>query len=259
MPPENPELPEGRVSISLRGVRKSFGGKVILDGLDLDVHKGEVLVILGRSGAGKSVTLKVACGLLRPDAGAVTAFKQDVTSLDERRLRRLRSRFGYVFQNGALLNWMTAGENVALPLLENDVCPEGEIPGRVAAALRSVDLPLPDAGALYPDQMSGGMRKRVSLARALVGEPWAVLYDEPTTGLDPIGTAAIDRLILATRDRTGVSSVVISHDLDSTFRIADRIAMLQGGRILACLPPEEFRQSPVEEIRRFLRADPNYD
>ncbi len=257
MPPETGAAPEGRVSISLRGVRKSFGEKVVLDGLDLEVHRGEILVILGRSGAGKSVTLKVACGLIRPDSGEVTAFKQDVVALDERKLRRLRSRFGYVFQNGALLNWMTAEENVALPLVENDVCPPAEVPGRVAAALKSVDLP--DASALYPDQMSGGMRKRVSLARALVGEPWAVLYDEPTTGLDPIGTAAIDRLIKGTRDRTGVSSVVISHDLDSTFRIADRVAMLHEGRILACLPPEEFKESPVEEIRRFLQADPNYD
>lgn len=246
-----------RAVLSLRGVRKSFGAKTVLDGLDLEVRRSEILVILGRSGAGKSVTLKVACGLLRPDAGTVTAFQQDVTALDERKLRRLRSCFGYVFQSGALLNWMTARENVALPLVENEICPPGEVEGRVVDAFRAVDLP--DALDLYPDQMSGGMRKRVSLARALVAEPWAVLYDEPTTGLDPIGTAAIDKLIVGTRDRTRVASVVISHDLDSAFRIADRVAMLHRGRILACLPPEEFRESRIEEIRHFLQADPNYD
>ncbi len=259
MEPEAPadapaETTAPRTVIRLEGVRKSFGEDVVLDGLDLEVRKSEILVVLGRSGAGKSVTLKVICGILRPDGGTVTAFKQDVAALDERGLRHLRERFGYVFQGGALLQWLTAEENIALPLVENDLCPPGEVEGKVRAALGMVDLR--DAGALYPDQMSGGMRKRVALARAVVTEPNALLYDEPTTGLDPITTASIDRLIVATRDRTGVSSIVISHDLDSAFRIADRVAMLHGGRIVACAPPGEFRRSDQDAVRRFLQADP---
>ena len=246
-----------RSPIILRDVRKTFGEKVVLDGLDLEVRRSEVLVILGRSGAGKSVTLKVMCGLVLPDSGSVTVFNQDVLQLDERHLRRLRARFGYVFQSGALLNWMTAAENVALPLIENDLCEPGEVEGKVRRALALVGLP--DAGDQTPDTLSGGMRKRVSLARALVAEPYAVLYDEPTTGLDPRSTATIDRLILSTRDSTGVTSVVISHDLDSAFRIADRVAMLHKGRIVACAPPAEFRELENDIVRRFLRAEPDAD
>jgi phospholipid/cholesterol/gamma-HCH transport system ATP-binding protein len=236
-------------------VRKAFGEKVVLDGLDLEVRRSEILVILGRSGAGKSVTLKVICGLVRPDAGSVTVLKQDVLSLDERRLRHLRGKFGYVFQSGALINWLSAEANVALPLIEHSLCPPAEVPARVRAALDQVGLP--DVGPQMPDQLSGGMRKRVSLARAIVQEPFAILYDEPTTGLDPRSTASIDRLIQSTRDRTGLTSVVISHDLDSAFRIADRVAMLHGGRIVACAPPEEFRALELEPVRKFLRAEPD--
>ena len=254
-PAEGPPFSAGtKVVMRLAGVRVAFGGKVVLDGLDIEVRKSEILVVLGRSGAGKSVTLKVICGILRPDAGTVTVFKQDLLALDERGLRHLRNKFGYVFQGGALLAWLTAAENIALPLIENDLCAPGEVEARVVAALEMVDLR--DAGPLYPDQMSGGMRKRVSLARAVVTQPYALLYDEPTTGLDPITTASIDRLIVAAREKTGVTSVVISHDLDSAFRIADRVAMLHGGRIIACAPPAEFRRSTHPEVRRFLEADP---
>ena len=251
-----PEPPAGspRVVLRLAGVRKSFDGKVVLDGIDLEVRKSEILVILGRSGAGKSLTLKVLCGLVRPDAGSVTVFQQDVLALDERDLRHLRRNFGYVFQSGALLNWLTAAENVALPLLENDLCPPEEVAGKVREALALVELP--DAGDQMPDQLSGGMRKRVALARVVVQRPKAILYDEPTTGLDPITTGSIDRLILTTREKTGMTSVVISHDLDSAFRIADRIAMLHRGRIVACAPPDAFRASGDEAVRQFLRAEP---
>jgi phospholipid/cholesterol/gamma-HCH transport system ATP-binding protein len=245
---------EPKVVLRLRGIRKAFGEKVVLDGLDLEVYKSEILVILGRSGGGKSLTLKSLAGLVRPDAGEVTAFKQDVLSLDDRELRRLRRRFGYVFQSGALLNWMTAAENIALPLEESDTGTPEERAARVREVLSLVELP--DAGALYPDELSGGMRKRVSLARALAQSPSAILYDEPTTGLDPISTASIDRLIRATRDSTGLTSVVISHDLDSTFRIADRIALLHGGRIRAIAERDEFRKLPDPEVRRFLDAQP---
>ena len=246
--------PEDRVVLRLEGVRKAFGKKVVLAGLDLSVRRAEILVILGRSGAGKSLTLKTLTGLVRPDSGTITAFQRDVLTLDEREMRRLRRRFGYVFQGGALLNWLTAGENVALPLRENDLCPESEVPDRVHKALESVDLA--DAAPLYPDQLSGGMRKRVAVARSVAQEPVAILYDEPTTGLDPITTATIDRTILSTRDRTGLTSVVISHDLVSTWRIADRVAFLHEGQILACTSPEEFRARTEEPIRRFLDAQP---
>ena len=243
-----------RAVIRLEGVTKAFGEKVVLAGIDLEVRKSEILVVLGRSGAGKSLTLKVMCGLVRPDSGSVMVFKQDVLALDERDLRHLRRNFGYVFQSGALINWLTAEENVALPLVENDLCPPGEVPGKVREALALVGLR--EAGPLMPDELSGGMRKRVALARAVVQQPRAILYDEPTTGLDPITTSSIDRLILSTRDKTGMSSVVISHDLDSAFRIADRIAMLHEGRIAACAPPAEFRASENEAVRQFLRAEP---
>jgi phospholipid/cholesterol/gamma-HCH transport system ATP-binding protein len=241
--------------IRLSGVRKAFGEKVVLRDLDLEIRRSEILVILGRSGAGKSLTLKVMCGLERPDAGSVTVFKQDLLALDDRELRRLRRRFGYVFQYGALLNWMTAAENVALPLEENDLCEPGEVEGRVRHSLALVGLP--DAGPLFPSQLSGGMRKRVALARALAQEPMAILYDEPTTGLDPRSTASIDAVIRGTRDRTGLTSVVISHDLDSAFRIGDRIAMLHEGAIVACAPPDEFRALDAEPVRRFLQAEPD--
>jgi phospholipid/cholesterol/gamma-HCH transport system ATP-binding protein len=241
--------------IRLQGVRKAFGEKVILDNLDLEVRKSEILVILGGSGAGKSLTLKVMCGLMRPDAGSVTVFKQDLLALDERDLRHLRRKFGYVFQSGALINWLTAEDNVALPLRENDLCPPEEVDTRVREALEMVGLP--DAGPLFPDQLSGGMRKRVALARGLAQQPLAILYDEPTTGLDPVSTATIDRVIKGTRDRTGLTSVVISHDLDSTFRIADRVAMLYEGRILAIAPAEEFKALDIEPVRRFLQAVPD--
>jgi phospholipid/cholesterol/gamma-HCH transport system ATP-binding protein len=253
-PEPPPGAGESRVVLRLQDIRKSFGKNEVLRGLDLAVRKGEILVILGRSGSGKSLTLKTLVGLVRPDSGTVTCFKQDVLALPEKELRRLRSRIGYVFQSGALLNWMTAADNVALPLIENDLCAPGEVAGRVRDALAVVDLP--DAGPLLPDQLSGGMRKRVALARAIVQEPSAILYDEPTTGLDPITTATIDRLIVATRDRVNVTTVVISHDLDSTFRMADRIAFLHEGRILACAPPDEFRASEIPEVRHFLDAQP---
>jgi phospholipid/cholesterol/gamma-HCH transport system ATP-binding protein len=245
-----------RTVIRIEGVKVAFGEKVVLDGMDLEVRKSEILVILGGSGAGKSVTLKVMCGLVRPDAGKVTVFKQDVLALEERELRHLR-KFGYVFQSGALINWLTAAENVALPLLEHDLCEVAEVEGRAQEALALVGLP--EAGPLLPDQLSGGMRKRVALARALVQEPNAILYDEPTTGLDPISTASIDQVIKGTRDRTGLTSVVISHDLDSAFRIADRIAMLYKGRMVACAPTAEFRALKLEPVRRFLEADPGDD
>lgn len=246
-----------RIVISLKGVRKAFDEKVVLDSIDLEVRKGEILVILGGSGAGKSLTLKVMCGLLRPDSGSVTVFKQDVLALDERSLRHLRRKFGYVFQSGALINWLTAAENVALPLIEHDLCPPEEVEAKAQETLALVGLP--EAGPMMPDQLSGGMRKRVALARALVQEPNAILYDEPTTGLDPITTASIDRVIKGTRDRTGLTSVVISHDLDSAFRMADRVAMLYKGRIVACAPTEEFRALTLEPVRRFLTADPGDD
>ncbi len=248
-------MPEPRVVVRLEGIRKTFGEKVVLDGLDLEIHKGEILVILGRSGGGKSITLKTIVALERPDAGRVTAFQEDVLALEERELRRIRRRFAYLFQSGALINWLTSAENVALPLVENDLCPPGEVEGRVREALAMVDLP--DAGALYPEQLSGGMRKRVALARCLARDPQVILYDEPTTGLDPVTKANIDRLILAARQRAGITSVVITHDITSAFRMADRIAMLHEGRIALCAPPAEFRATTIPAVRRFLDAEPD--
>lgn len=223
--------------IEFRNVVKRFGEAAVLDGLTFDVEKGEILAVVGPSGTGKSVTLKHIVGLLEPDAGEVTV---------------ATDRIGYLFQSGALLAWKTVWENVALPLVETTRLKTDEIDRRVAAALAAVGLA--DDAAKYPAEISGGMQKRAGLARAIVCEAEVILYDEPTSGLDPVTSAQITRLIRDVNRTRGVTSVVVTHDLGSAFRIASRILLVKDGRAVVCLTPDEFRRSENPEARAFLAA-----
>lgn len=223
--------------IEFWNVVKRFGEAAVLDGLTFDVEKGEILAVVGPSGTGKSVTLKHIVGLLEPDAGEVTV---------------ATDRIGYLFQSGALLAWKTVWENVALPLVETTRLKADEIDRRVAAALAAVGLA--DDAAKYPAEISGGMQKRAGLARAIVCEAEVILYDEPTSGLDPVTSAQITRLIRDVNRTRGVTSVVVTHDLGSAFRIASRILLVKDGRAVVCLTPDEFRRSENPEARAFLAA-----
>ncbi len=223
--------------IEFRNVVKRFGEAVVLDGLSFTVEKGEILALIGPSGTGKSVTLKHVVGLLEPDAGEVTV---------------ATDRIGYLFQSGALLAWKTVWENVALPLVETTRLKSDEIDRRVAAALKAVGLE--DAAEKYPSEISGGMQKRAGLARAIVCDAEVILYDEPTSGLDPVTSAQITRLIRDVNRTRGVTSVVVTHDLVSAFRIASRVLLVKDGRAVVCLTPEEFQKSDNPEARAFLAA-----
>lgn len=223
--------------IEFRNVVKRFGEAVVLDGLSFSVERGEILAVVGPSGTGKSVTLKHIVGLLEPDAGEVTV---------------ATDRIGYLFQSGALLAWKTVWENVALPLVETTRLRADEIDRRVAAALKAVGLE--DAAEKYPSEISGGMQKRAGLARAIVCDAEVILYDEPTSGLDPVTGAQITRLIRDVNRTRGVTSVVVTHDLVSAFRIASRVLLVKDGRAVVCLTPEEFQRSDNPEARAFLAA-----
>ncbi len=236
--------------IHVEGVTKTYGSKVVLDNLDLDVQDGETFVVIGKSGSGKSTLLRLMIGLTKPDSGRVVVLTKNVPRLSRKRLRRFRTKMGYLFQSGALVNWLTLAQNVALPLLENPNFPRKRIDAKVMEVLYRVGLY--DAAHLMPDQLSGGMRKRGGLARSLVTDPQVMLYDEPTTGLDPVTAHAIDQLIIDLKQRTGVTSVVVSHDMEGAFRVADRIAMLYRGRIIATGTPDEIRLSADPVVHQFI-------
>lgn len=238
-------------AIRYEGVHKSFGDQHVLRGLDLVIPRGRITVIIGRSGTGKSVTLKHVMGLLRPDKGRIWVGDQELTAMGDRRLRRIREHFGFVFQHAALFDSMNVFDNVAFPLVEHTRLRKREIRDKVDTVLAQVGLA--DAGDKLPSQLSGGMRKRAGLARALVRDPDFLLYDEPTTGLDPILAAAMDKLIHDTHDhRPGLTSVVISHDVLAVMRIADKMAMLVDGVLAHQGTPESFRESRDPLIVQFL-------
>ena len=237
--------------ISLSGVHKKFNGFEVLRGLDLEIRAHETLVIIGRSGSGKSVTLKHIVGLLAPDGGTVKVFGKDLSTVSPRELLPIRLKIGYLFQSGALINWLRIDENVALPLrAHRRGLAEAEIAERVRAKLEMVEL----AGAAekYPSEISGGMKKRAGLARAIILEPEVILYDEPTAGLDPVMASSINDMVINTREKLAVTQVVVTHDMESAFRIADRIAMLFEGRIIASGTPEEIRQSKDPVVQQFI-------
>ena len=239
--------------IEFQDVVKKFNGVAVLDGVTFDVRKGEVLCVVGPSGTGKSVTLKHLVRLLTPTSGRVLVDGVDVATCSGRALNGIRSRIGYLFQGGALLAWMNVADNVALPLRECTNMDDAEIDRRVAAALESVELT--DAAEKFPAEISGGMQKRAGLARASVRPTNdVVLYDEPTSGLDPVTSVTINRLIKKLNRELGITSVVVTHDLQGAFAIADRILLLKGGKAVECSTPAEFLKSENRDVKEFLAA-----
>jgi phospholipid/cholesterol/gamma-HCH transport system ATP-binding protein len=238
--------------IQLEKVYKSFQDLRVLRGVDLTIKSGEITVILGRSGGGKSVLLKHLLGLMLPDEGQVRVDGQNLTGLSENELFALRRRFGYLFQHGALFDSLTVGENVAFPMQEHTDWRRTKISEVVQAKLSQVGLS--DIANKLPGELSGGMRKRVALARALALDPEILLFDEPTTGLDPIMTTAIGELIATTVRRLQVTAVIISHDLGLAFNLADSIAFLHRGKIISHTDLESFRNSPSAPIQQFIKG-----
>lgn len=247
-----PDQVDPRWHIRVRGLTKSFGANLVLDGVDLDLERHKVNVILGASGAGKSVLIKHFMCLLRPDRGHIFVDGTDVFSLDSKTLAEFRRKFGLVFQFAALFDSLTVEENCMFPLKERGGKSRPEMLDIVADRLGK--LGLQNTQKKYPGELSGGMRKRVGLARALVLEPEILMYDEPTTGLDPLATRNVDEMILATCAQFKVTSVVISHDMASVFRIADRIAMLHDKRVLEAGPADVIAGSNDPYVYEFLRA-----
>jgi len=244
--------------IEVRGLTKRFGSQTVLEGIDLHIERGESVVIIGRSGCGKSVLLKHLIGLLQPDEGSVRVDGQEITRMDERRLLEVRRKFGMLFQNAALFDSLTVAENVAFAFRHRRDLTPGEIARRVAEALELVDLP--GIEQKRPAELSGGMRKRVGLARAIVYRPEILLYDEPTSGLDPIVSDSIDQLIIRIRDHLRVTSVVVTHDMRSARRVGHRVAMLHERRIYAVGPTEAIFASTDPVVRRFIDgvSDPKH-
>jgi phospholipid/cholesterol/gamma-HCH transport system ATP-binding protein len=245
--------------IEVRELQKSFGTQKVLDGVSFRIENGESVVIIGRSGGGKSVLLKHLIGLIQPDAGEVLIDGENIGPLNERQLLRVRRKFGMVFQGAALFDSMSVAENVAFGLRRHEHFSEAEIAKRVSATLEMVDLP--GTENKNPDELSGGMRKRVGLARAIIYEPQIVLYDEPTTGLDPIVSDSIDQLMIRVRDHLKVTTVVVTHDMRTARRVGQRVLMLHNKKIYASGAPEEFFTSKDPVVRQFVDgvADPKED
>jgi phospholipid/cholesterol/gamma-HCH transport system ATP-binding protein len=239
--------------IEVRDLRKSFGAHRVLDGVSFQIEKGESVVIIGRSGCGKSVLLKHLIGLLQPDSGVVRIAGEDITRMNERELIRVRQRFGMVFQGAALFDSLTVAENVGFAFRRTKDVPPEVVRRKVAEALEMVDLP--GIENKKPAELSGGMRKRVGLARAIVYQPEIVLYDEPTTGLDPIVADSIDQLILRVRDRLQVTTVVVTHDMRTARRVGQRILMLHDKRIYAAGTAEEIFNSTDRVVRQFINGE----
>ena len=236
--------------IETRDLKKNFGPQPVLDGVNLRIETGESAVIIGRSGGGKSVLLKHLIGLLQPDSGEVLVDGESIVAMNERQLLRVRRKFGMVFQGAALFDSMTVAENVAFGLRRHENLTEAEVAKRVAAALEMVDLS--GTENKNPAELSGGMRKRVGLARAIVYEPQIVLYDEPTTGLDPIVSDSIDHLIMRVRDQLKVTSVVVTHDMRTARRVGNHVLLLHAKKIYAHGTPEEMFASSDAVVRQFI-------
>ncbi len=239
--------------IELRNLHKRFGRLVVLDGVDLKIEQGESVVVIGASGSGKSVMLKHIVGLLKPDQGEVWFDGDRIDTHPERELMRIRRRFGFLFQMGALFDSLTVEENIAFPILEHTSKPADEVRRIVQEKLRMIGLP--DVGPKMPADLSGGQRKRVALARAIALDPEVILYDEPTTGLDPIRSDVINELILMLKRELNVTSLVVTHDMQSAFKVADRIVMLHEGKIVFDGTPQQVRETDNQIVRRFVMGE----
>ena len=243
---------KGEIFLEMRGIKKSFGNQVVLRGVDLDVRRGEVLVLLGGSGGGKSVLMKHMVGLLQPDEGTVTLEGKVISDLSERDLSWARKKISMMFQSGALFDSMTVAENVAFPMQEAGLLDRDELSRRVSEALKIVHLEGQEDK--MPAALSGGMRKRVALARAVVEEPCCVLYDEPHAGLDPVTGDSIDRLIKDLANEHGITNVVITHEMRSAFRIADRLIFMKDGLVYWEGTPDELKDSKDPILVNFVEG-----
>ncbi|MCD6270009.1 MAG: ATP-binding cassette domain-containing protein [Deltaproteobacteria bacterium] len=243
-------MPQSSFAIRLIDIHKSFGTQAVLRGVNLDVERGETTVICGESGQGKSVLLKHILGLLTPDRGQVLVEGEDVSRLRGAALNRLRTRFGVLFQGVALFDSMTVFDNIALPLRERSRLSEPEVKVKVEKSLQIMDLE--GSAGKFPGQLSGGMKKRVGLARALQLEPDILLFDEPTTGLDPVKSHDVYQLFFETQKRLGYTSVIVSHDIPKIFNLADKIAILHEGQVRACMAPAELQRSQDPFVRDFI-------
>ena len=240
--------------IRVENLRKSFGGQPVLKGVNLEVNRGEIMIVIGQSGGGKTVLLKHLLGLLRADAGRIVVAGVDITELRGEALDAVRRRYGVVFQGGALFDSMSVFDNVAFPLRERTALGQAEIAERANAKLEQVGLG--GMGEKNPAEISGGMRKRVAIARALVTEPEIVFFDEPTTGLDPVLVNTIHGLIVDLHAKFAFTAVMVSHEIPEIFKIAQRVAMLYDGRIVEVGPAEAIQNSPNPVIQQFIRGDP---
>ena len=241
--------------IELHNIHKRFGKQTVLNGVDFEVREGETVALLGPSGTGKSVLLKHIIGLIKPDVGEVIVDGKDICRLKRKELSELRSRIGYVFQNGALFDSMNVFENVRLGVTDEDKYADLDyVRGRISECIRLVNLQ-PDTVDKFPAQLSGGMRKRVGIARAIAGSPKYLLYDEPTSGLDPVNADIIDGLVQRLDDELGVTSVMVTHDVRGAFRVADRLALLSEGKLVMQGTPQEFLESKNAKVREFLERD----
>jgi len=240
--------------VALQDVHKAFGPHAVLRGVNLSVGAGETLVVIGRSGSGKSVTIKHIVGLVNPDSGDVLVFGKDLARAKKTERAQIRLQMGYLFQSSALLNWMTIEENVELPLLEHrrDMSRQ-ERKDRVLESLRGVEMET--AGGKFPAEISGGMKKRAALARAMMLEPKVLLFDEPTSGLDPVMSRTIDELIIRTGQVLQATQVVVTHDMESAYRVGDRIAMLYEGRIITEGTPEEIQATDDPIVQQFITGN----
>ena len=241
--------------ISVRGVSMSYSGRRVLDQVDLDVRRGEILVLLGGSGSGKTTLLKHVLGLAKPETGSITINGVDITCCSQSELGEVRRHIGVAFQAGALFNSLSVEENVALPLRELTRLADSTI--KLVVWLNLIAVGLSDAGSLYPPELSGGMRKRAAVARAMALAPEILILDEPSAGLDPIVSAELDELILFLKRSFGVTILVVTHELESAFHIADRVAMLYQGRLIAVDKTEQFSRNAHPRIRQFLDRQPD--